>query len=405
LRSYITARLGTHFLGAVDNYLTMAAETGTQPGYSNLELSSIDTRRSRRSYSRPVLVLVGLVLFSFATLFRNNTHYDHSIGGEERKEAHLQEGASTRESRVQLVELTNREEQWGSWTGDTWIPPREWRYYSALELKEFYQGKSVMWVGDSLARRTYGTMYGILNATDSSSLNTTSPSSMHVSVEEIDSTRILDASKENTDAEVCKMFTSLEQGLRPRLCRFTPGAGGGLFLQKHAPCLKTLETFVKDELSGKSNTTADIDVIIISLGIWDLIRPDDCREEKGSPRRSILQRQDDVMDLLGKLQSPQRTIVWRTCGTHAEQHKEGYIAKMNRRAMDKIDEITLELRRNESITSNLTYVDWGGAIFPRSIGKERIIGNMAAHYGLVPRHVLIQMITNHLASRGFGAYR
>jgi hypothetical protein len=213
-----------------------------------------------------------------------------------------------------------------------------------------------MWVGDSMARRTHGTMYGILNATDSSSLNTTSPSSMHVSVEEIDSTRILDASKEKTDAEVCRMFTSLEKGLRPRLCRFTPGAGGrgseALFLQKQAPCLTNLETFVKDELSGKSNTTASIDVMIISLGIWDLIRPYDCREPKGSPRRSVLQRQDDVIDLLGKLQSPQITIVWRTSGTHAEQHKEGFILKMNKRAMDKIDEMTLELRRNESIASN-----------------------------------------------------
>jgi hypothetical protein len=393
----------------------MGTEIGTQPGDLDLE-QSVGTRRSRHSYPRqkvssPLLILVGLAVVCITGLFRDNTHYDRYINGEEeRKEeaADLQEGVSTRESRVQLVELTNREEQWGSWIGDTWIPPREWRYYSALELKEFYRGKSVLWVGDSLARRTYGTMYGILNATDSSSLNTTSPSSFHISVEEITSKRVLDASKGNVDVEVCEMFPNLEKELRPRLCRVTPGSSSRgripLFLQKHAPCLKRLETFLKDELSGKSNITADIDVIIISLGIWEQIRPEDCLDPEGSPSRGLLQRQDDAMDLLAKLQSPQRTIIWRTSGTYKDT-KEDFILEMNKRAMDKIDEIALELRRNESITSNFTYVDWGGAIFPRSIGKERINGNVKAHYGLVPRHVLIQMITNHLGSRGFGAYR
>jgi hypothetical protein len=54
---------------------------------------------------------------------------------------------------------------------------------------------------------------------------------------------------------------------------------------------------------------------------------------------------------------------------------------------------------NESIPSNFTHVDWAG-IFPRSIRKEGIIGNIAAHYGLVPRRVLIQkMITNHIITR------
>jgi hypothetical protein len=391
----------------------MGTEIGTQSGDLDLEQAADTRRSSRHSYFRrklrfPLLVLVGLALFCFNALFRDNNRYDRYINGEERKEADLQEGVSTRESRVQLVELTNRKEQWGSWIGDTWIPPREWRYYSTIELKEFYQGKSVLWVGDSLARRTYGSMYGILNATDSPSLNTTSPSSFHVSVNEMSSKRVLDASKGNVDVEVCGMFPYLEKELRPRLCRVTPGSGGrgskALFLEKHAPCLKSLETFVKDELSGKSNITANIDVITISLGIWEQIRPEDCRDPEGSPRRSVLQRQDDAIGLLAKLQSPQRTIVWRTSGTY-KNTKEDFVLEMNKRAMDKIDEITLDLRRNESITSNLTYVDWGGAIFPRSIGKERINGNVNAHYGLVPRHVLIQMITNHISSRGFGAYR
>jgi hypothetical protein len=76
----------------------MATETGTQLGDWNLEQTYIDTRRFRHSYFRPLLVIIGLTLFSFATLFLHNTHYDHSIRGQETKEAHLQTNASTRDN-------------------------------------------------------------------------------------------------------------------------------------------------------------------------------------------------------------------------------------------------------------------------------------------------------------------
>jgi hypothetical protein len=63
------------------------------------------------------------------------------------------------------------------------------------------------------------------------------------------------------------------------------------------------------------------------------------------------------------------------------------MTSLNQEAMDLIDKVT---------DPKLSYVDWGGAILPRSFGEDRIVGDMPAHNGLEPRHVLLQMITNEL---------
>jgi hypothetical protein len=65
---------------------------------------------------------------------------------------------------------------------------------------------------------------------------------------------------------------------------------------------------------------------------------------------------------------------------------------MNNAAMDFIDSLQGQ--------SGLTYIDWGGAVLERSFGPDRIAGDLAAHYGVEPRFVLMQMLTNHLAERG-----
>jgi hypothetical protein len=184
-----------------------------------------------------------------------------------------------------------------------------------------------------------------------------------------------------------------------------PGGGrGGSFLFKEESCLTGLETFVGDELSGTSNITADVDIIIVSLGIWEAEKPGDCKEKDATNPRSMLQRQNDTISLLEKLQSPRRTIVWRTSGYMTRGDKERVVTEMNEKAMDQIEEFAVS--RSPKSTSNLTYVDWGGAVHPRSFGGQRIKGDkkkgggdFKPHYGFAARLVLIQMMTNQLASR------
>jgi hypothetical protein len=361
--------------------LTMVTEVGKL----DLNLRSVEKSLSLTK-RRSLFVLVAIAVFSGGVVSQSSIRsYPLDQIEETKTKRTVQQSGSTKEA-FQRVELT-REEQRGSWIGNSWVPPPGWRLYSASELKNFYRDTSILWVGDSTARRAATTMYGILNA-----------SSSHVSVDAIDHPSVIDVNK-RSKTEECNRWTNHTH--HPELCRAMPGGSGrgGSFILKAEACLVGLELFVRDELSGKSNITADVDIVVISLGIWEAMRKRDCRE-KGENPRSMLQIQNDTISLLEKLQSPRRTIVWRTSG-HMKSGKkdENFVTDMNGNAMDKVEEITSGPSRSTNSTSNLTYVDWGGAVYPRSFEGARIEGDMKPHYGLEARYVLVQMITNQLASR------
>ena len=324
-------------------------------------------------------VLAAVVIYSGEHVFRSTTPLNllvYTKSAVASFEENAQQSGSTRELFQHNVELT-REEQRGSWIGNTWVPPHGWVSYSVTELRDFYRNSSVLWIGDSLARRAAGTMYGILN--------TKAP---HVSVGKINRASVIDVNKKSI-TEPCNRWTNNSH--HPNLCRVMP-EGGGSFIYIANKCLQDLELFVIDELSGKSNITADVDIIIISLGIWEGEKPWECRQLGDS--RSMLAKQNDTIALLNKMQSTRRSVVWRTSGYVADGSNNDFFFEMNEKAMDQIDEIRLGANK----TNNLTYVDWGGAIRPRSYGIQRISGDNKAHYGLEARYALIQMISNQFAS-------
>jgi hypothetical protein len=377
---YLLYRRGEH--AALNSILDPKLTMATKAGKHDLNLQSVEKSISRTTRSS-LFVLVAIAVFSGVVVSQSSIRSDLSL-----VEETVQQSGSTKNA-FQRVELT-REEQRGSWIGNNWVPPPGWRFYSASELRNFYRDTSILWIGDSTARRAATTMYGILNG----------PSN-HVSVDAINHPSIIDVNKRSKTEELCERWTNHTH--HPSLCRVMPGGSsrGGSFIFKGEPCLVGLELFVRDELSGNSNITADVDIIIISLGIWEAIRPWDCKEKNEKPR-SMLQIQNDTISLLEKLQSPRQTIIWRTSGFMKSGRKdENFVIDMNGKAMDKIEEITSGQvsRRPNSSTSNLTYVDWGGALRPRSFGGERIEGDIKPHYGLEARYVLVQMITNQLASR------
>eukprot|EP00978_Attheya_sp_CCMP212_P046051 scaffold371779_cov63-Attheya_sp.AAC.1 len=196
--------------------------------------------------------------------------------------------------------------------------------------------------------------------------------------------------------EPCEQWTNSTPALE--ICRPMPGnhpGESGRFLFANVCCLKGLDTLIQDELSGFSNMTKNIDLIIISLGVWEDVRAPDCRDSS----RSVLTVQTETIQLLEKLQSKQQTtILWRTSG-YSGNRDPNFISDMNEHAMDQIEELALHTKAMSNSASNLTYIDWGGAVLPRSFGAERIKGDMHPHYGSIPRQVLIQMLTNHVSSR------
>jgi hypothetical protein len=320
-----------------------------------------------RRVSCSIVLLSITAMFCLASLIREQMMPASALGGDsELKPMHNSTTLVTTPmqcSPPHLKQIAKREEQWGVWIGNNWIPPDGWKLYAPKEMRVFYQDKSIFWIGDSTARRAAATMHGILKYANSSS---------HISVHSINDGSVIDERKEGDIRD--ELFH------RPM-----PGgeARGGLFLYQRLGCLKYLERFLQDELSGKSNITERIDTIIVSIGIWDATASNLCQD----PRRNVSTVQSEVITLLTKLQSRQKTIIWRTSGyDHREKHQ--FISDLNENAMDKIDEIVLDQQEQKNGTmSTLTFVDWGaGAIRPRSFKKERIAIDTGPHYGLEPRY-------------------
>jgi hypothetical protein len=359
----------------------------TEAGMRDWSLQSMEKSISRTTRSS-LLVFASIALFSVLLISESSVRSDMlaTVEKTETKETPVQKIASTGDT-FQRVHMT-REEQRGSWIGDVWIPPPGWRIYSASELRSFYRDKNIMWIGDSMARRAATLLYGILDTTKSNS--------SHVSIGAIDGKHISDP-----DEKSCKGWGNPNA---KSLCRVMPGGSprGGNFLLRGAICLGELEKILSKEVSGKSKTTADVDIVVISLGIWEAVRPNMCNgNHRINPQKKSMPRLlNDTISHLEKLQSPQRSIVWRTSGHTDTGKRESVILQMNGKAMDQIDEFaSSEMSRSPKRTSNLTYVDWGGAIYPRSIGKARIKGDHYVHYGVTARFVMVQMVTNQLASQ------
>jgi hypothetical protein len=352
--------------------------------------------RNGKPLPRSMLAVVAIVLYCLAFLLSQRSglkpksisfarELDDSMdkasrnAGTEDTEEHIELVPSIATRRPQRVYELPYEEQKGSWIGNHWVPPKGWRYFSAGELKTVYKDKSIMWVGDSLARRAALTMYGVLNETTANS------SDMNVPAAAIDSSGVIDVNKRQK-TEFCAKWN------QPNWCRTMPGGVGDyVYVVKNR--FSDIRSFLVDELSGKSNITENFDTIIIAIGNWDSVSP---KEE----RSNILSNMTASIDALGKLQSIGKTIIWRTSGFRYDNGKTNeYFFEVNKKAVDQIKSIATRMQQESKKFSNLTCINWSGAIFPRSFGSNRIKGDTQDHYGLEGRLVFIQMITNHLASR------
>lgn len=277
----------------------------------------------------------------------------------------------------------------GTWIGNTWIPPTGWRYHHPSELRHIYSGKRILWAGDSTGRRAAMNLYALLEWKNSSFLPA-----------ELSSPALIDATKKGPHE--CNKW--LEADFRPHICRTvnftTKEAMQGEHIYSKAVCHSDIERFLQMEMEGRANITKDVDVIIVSIGIWDVIKPYACRE--GLKNRTLAQMTSDVIELTNEFQITSGiSVIWRTSG-YSEQQKDiiGKTSALNEAVMDKID----QARANNTLhglPNRFNYVNWGGAVLSRSRPGERIQGDMKPHYGLEPRHVLIEMITNRLEDEGY----
>jgi hypothetical protein len=169
------------------------------------------------------------------------------------------------------------------------------------------------------------------------------------------------------------------------------------------------------------------DIIVIAIGIWQDVRPWDCRLP---PNETITTLIEDSMRLLTKIISLDRRnrrrqdttastghnddhdgmrVIWRTGGWKHGMEQEKHLAtlEMNQAIMDFMDAAHREYDQGQNDDNDdddsfsgtsarfMSYVNWGDAVAPRSF-DERIHGDIKVHYGLEPRQMLVQMVTNQL---------
>lgn len=285
----------------------------------------------------------------------------------------------------------------GRWIGSTWIPPAGWQYYAPEELLELYKQIKIWWFGDSMGRRTSLTFYHILNSTKRHkrwyvSKNPTSA--------ELDEDRMINLNKKVRE-ENCTLFQDNVTRFPPSVCRRMPDhhvGDAGFFMQTAAPCALDVEFFLEEQIQNRTTNVHEFQVIIIFIGAWENFRRDMCQGGDSSEalNRTRLDRYFLAVDACDRFTKvyPGVHIVWRTqgfaeAGTMPQKFPKLAIAE-SKEIMDRIDALQ---------NSQVSYIDWGAAIYDRSLGDRRINGDSVWHYGVEPRVVLIQMLTNHLLDR------
>jgi hypothetical protein len=270
-----------------------------------------------------------------------------------------------------------------TWIGNQWVPPHGVPIYSVIEMRALYERYSTVWMGDSTSRRAYHTLYGMLNASDPSD----------VSIHDIDDGGVIDLGKgaytQNcTNPNYFPWTNDTARGIlfQPHhmICRKNADSRLDLFLG--AQCFSDIDRFARTDLEYGKKTSQDYDILIVAMGIWELVRRQDCRRNNNETDTG--KRLEMALKSLSDLSSPKLRIVWRTMGFS------------DKYAVTK-DEIKIYNKFAKDFIETQPYmscVDWGGEIERRSFGNSRIRGGMTVHYGPEARTLLINMLTHELAS-------
>jgi len=323
-----------------------------------------------------------------------------------------------------------------SWTGNHWIPPPGVPTFTPSQMRGYFSQRNVLFIGDSLGRRSYATMFGVMNATDW----------RNVDVNAINSSSVIDVNKGQHKGregeEVCsnkerQIFKS-KSTFYGNLCRDLPALnsttgtphnghddklgreiGGDSPLLSHSDSSKKgkfdyirLDCFseIHDYFSGvgrqrKSRPSStkiveDYDLIVISAGIWDIIEQRKCPKMYNSAIRDPLELLNMTLSVLQAISSPKLQIAFRTVGFSEGSSASSW--KMVKGTNDFFDCMHNQTSQEDmehtdfATTSNLTLVDWGTVISRRSENEERISGDTKPHYGLEARLLFAQQLMHSL---------
>jgi hypothetical protein len=171
--------------------------------------------------------------------------------------------------------------------------------------------------------------------------------------------------------------------------------------QIYQGCYSAISRYWRDnenEISALNEDLAgfkeDYDLIIVAAGIWEITNKKECDED--APGMTTQERMQTLLDNLEKnnpdgLQVVLRTSAWDKglLGTDDVLLNSNALSHQYFHDLDQKS----ALGRYQK---NLTLVDWGGVMKPRSYKDVRIEGNTNSHYGIEGRLLFIQQLTHEL---------
>jgi len=284
-----------------------------------------------------------------------------------------------------------------SWIGNQWIPPPGYQLFSTREIQTYFRRHSVLFVGDSTARQSYATLFGILN-------NTEHPKD--VPTNDINHPAIININKGIVTETPCS-----KEGVS--LCRKMPlNASNQFDYADKLDCLIELVNYAKDESSPLwSNWVNEYTLIIFVLGPHEVMHTKQCQTKRA--RKYGRKNQTDILfqnlfqaDDNLKGGSKNTTFLWRTWGSPGTKSPKDDAQMWNRaRAHNNYVKMLVEKqdisRKNAGKEmGRVSYIDWGQAMLPRLYPLNvRIRGDIYPHYGLEARLAFVQMLMNHVVER------
>jgi len=327
------------------------------------------------------LAVFVLVLEQFSSVWRINNNYSISV------------------DRALIKHAVNTSTEY-SWIGNSWFPPPGVPYLSPLDLRLLFQKENTLWWGDSTARQDYGTIYDMINADNIHNIplvaldrninkgklkkqytphcrnwNRT-PDDLCFDMGQVTGTEIT-----NYDLTTNANATTNATSNHPSSSSHASIGKFDIVRSPSAPCFKghsseiqTASPFLQREYS----------VIVLSLGIWEIDRPWDCRTANTSETPTYFL--NELLDAFELLSGSSLYIIWKTNGPSQNENKD----RGNR---------TIALIKNAQdwfASHNPLYMglaDFGTAAIQgnRSFDSNRISGDLKAHWGLEARRLSIQM--------------
>lgn len=279
------------------------------------------------------------------------------------------------------------------WIGNRWVPPMGVPYLLPEQIRHIFRSENTLWLGDSTARQDYQTMYqliqgdsatkGYLNKLINKGKKGTPP--MHCParrqkafVKDAGQVKGTDQNCFSNSTTMDTNETDIDKSWSSKAGKFDLGVYAGCY-DRLLDNLKNYTELLQPEYS----------VLVISGGIWESVRPWDCRRANETDE-GVSSHALDLLDFLfQEVSGPSLFVIWKTHGPQADDQRNA--------KMEAIDQSIVTAARSwfaEQQPPYMDLADFNLEIEERAHGSDRINGDLRPHWGLEARLLSIEMVSD-----------